>query len=60
MLKPWELPGATMPHHAFPLGEGCWRAPAAKSGICETALLDFGVQPLGNLADGSASYRFTG
>jgi len=60
MLKPWELPGAFMPHHAFPLGEGCWRAPAAKSRICKTDLLDFGVQTLGTLADGSGSYAIHG
>ena len=60
MMKPWELPGATMPHHSFPLGEGCWRAPAAKSGVCESTLLELGVQSLALLADGSASYAIHG
>ncbi|MDA0666967.1 MAG: dihydropteroate synthase [Planctomycetota bacterium] len=60
MLEPWELPGAAMPHHAFPLGEGCWRAPAAKSASCKSALREFGVESLGSLADGSASYAIHG
>jgi len=60
MLKPWELPGASMPHHAFPLGEGLWRAPAAKSRACQSTLQELGVQKWASLADGSAAYAIHG
>ncbi|MFK5957230.1 MAG: dihydropteroate synthase, partial [Planctomycetota bacterium] len=56
MLKPWELPWADMPHHSFPLGEGCWRAPAANGSACDAVLKGFGIVPLSPLADGSGSY----
>lgn len=60
MLEPWELPGAAMPHHAFPLGEGCWRGPTPKSAACQTKLREFGIEFLNPLADGSASYSIHG
>ena len=58
MVLPWEIPHLDREHHALPIGEGWWRAPAARTGICQRALeeLDFEVGP--ERTDGAGCYRF--
>lgn len=57
MLKPFELPWAELPHHALPLGEGRWRAPAPGTTAVTAKLQELGIHWIGELADGSGHYQ---
>ncbi|MGB0953722.1 MAG: dihydropteroate synthase [Planctomycetota bacterium] len=57
MPKPFELPWAELPHHALPLGEGRWRAPAPGTSAVTAQLQELGIHWIGELADGSGHYQ---
>lgn len=57
MPKPFALPWAEMPHHALPLGEGRWRAPAPGTTAVTAKLQELGIHWIGELADGSGHYQ---
>lgn len=57
MLKPWALGGSDRPHHALPLGGGCWRAPAPEGAATAELLGRWGWRHLGELPDGASRWQ---
>jgi dihydropteroate synthase len=57
MLKPWALGGSDRPHHALPLGGGCWRAPAPEDAATAELLGRWGWRHLGELPDGAGRWQ---
>lgn len=55
--QPWELPCYSVKHHAFPLADAYWRAPAPQSDECRSWLRARGFAIGALLPDGSVAYR---
>lgn len=58
-MRPWELPRYEAPHHAIPLGDGWWRAPAPRTDQSEfiQRAADAGLREAILLPDASIALR---